>query len=483
MDITEAYADSLAPNAAAIKNARAVVLKRKLVGLFRSADNSLLFGDCKGSGADNYRPSADFADPAKPVFRCTCPSRQFPCKHSLALLYAHAQGGKFVEKETPPDIAEKRSKIQQRVEKKQAEPDKPHKVNVGALKKKIAAQLEGIGLLETLVTDLVRAGLGTLNAKSARQVEERARQLGDAYLPGAQNALHALTGLFYRSEISSETELQSADRERVYSAALDQLNRLSSLCKQGRKYLENRLENPELQPETTSDIAAWLGHAWQLRELKDAGLVQTKVELLQLAFHAQDDWSRKEFVETGVWLNLQSGALPLTRNYRPYRAAKYIREDDSFFQVAVCPELCVYPGNINPRVRWEKMDPRPATQEDFRKARELAAREFRAVIKEVKNQLKSPLGDRQPVALVWFRAVGKAGDACIIEDQNGERLVLAEDGHPGEPETLPMLAMLPPALRHNQAMLLRFHHDLDTQKLTAKPLSVVAENDIIRLTY
>src|SRR6266853_4431416 len=116
MEINEAYADSQAPNGAAIKNARGVVLKRKLVGLFRSADCTLLFGDCKGSGKDNYRPSADFADPSKPVFRCTCPSHQFPCKHSLALLYAHAQGVKFLEKDMPADISEKRSKIQHRAE-------------------------------------------------------------------------------------------------------------------------------------------------------------------------------------------------------------------------------------------------------------------------------------------------------------------------------------------------------------------------------
>src|SRR6267142_3334118 len=134
MEITEAIADSLARNAAAIKNARGVVLKRKLVGLFRSPDGTLLFGDCKGSGAENYRPSADFADPAKPVFRCTCPSRQFPCKHSLALLYAHAQGAKFVEKEVPTDISEKRTKIQARIEKKKVEADKPRQGNTNALK-------------------------------------------------------------------------------------------------------------------------------------------------------------------------------------------------------------------------------------------------------------------------------------------------------------------------------------------------------------
>jgi len=483
MQIDEAFVDAQAPNAAAIKNARGVVLKKKLVGLFHSADGTLLFGDCKGSGAENYRPSADFGDPAKPVYRCTCPSHQFPCKHSLALLYAHAQGATFVEQEVPADITEKRAKVQQRVEKKKEEAEKPHKVNTSALKKKIQTQLDGLNLLESLVYDLLRAGLGTLNAKSARQVEEQAKQLGNAYLPGAQNALQALTGLFYRSQISSEDELKASERERIYSAALDQLNRLQSLCKQGRKYLNSRLEDPELKPETETDIAAWLGHAWQLRELKDAGLLQPGVELLQLAFNSHDDWTRREFVETGVWLNLQSGAVQLTRNYRPYHAAKHIREDDSCFHIVACPELCVYPGNLNPRVRWEAGEPRPVTQADQARAREHAKADLRAVIKDVKTQLKSPLGDRHPFALVKYRALGRAGGEMIIEDPAGERLVLADDDHDGEPATLPLLAMLPKAVQHDQVMLVRFHHDLDSQKLRAKPLSIVTESDVIRLTY
>lgn len=483
MQIDEAYADSLAPNASAIKNARGVVLKRKLVGLFRSADSTLLFADCKGSGGETYHPSADFADPAKPVFRCTCPSHQFPCKHALAVLYAYAQGGKFVEKAVPADIAEKRAKLQQRVEKKKEEADKPHQVNTGALKKKIQAQLGGLDLLESLVNDLVRTGLGTLNAKTARQMEEQAKQLGNAYLPGAQNALHALTGLFYRSQISSEDELKASERERIYSVALDQLNRLHTLAKQGRKYLQSRLEDPELKPETETDIAAWLGHAWQLRELKDAGLVQSQVELLQLAFNAHDDWTRQEFVETGVWLNLQSGAVQLTRNYRPYRAARFIREDDSCFHVMVCPELCVYPGNLNPRVRWEAGEPRPVSKADYARAREHAKADLKAVIKDVKTQLRTPLGDRHPFALLKYRALGRAGEDFILEDQNGERLVLADDQHDSEPTTLPLLSLLPKEIRNNHVMLVRFHHDLDSQRLRGKPLSVVTEHDVIRLTY
>jgi hypothetical protein len=483
MQIDEAFADSQAPNAAAIKNARGVVIKKKLVGLFRSADGTLLFGDCKGSGAENYRPSADFSDPAKPVYRCTCPSHQFPCKHSLALLYAYAQGAKFSEKDVPTDISEKRAKIQQRVEKKKDEVNKPHKVNTNALKKKIETQLEGIALLESLVNDLVRAGLGTLNARSARQVEDQARQLGDAYLPGAQNALHALTGLFYRSQISSEHELKASERERIYSAALDQLNRLHSLCKQGRKYLQSRLDDPELKPEIESDIAAWLGHAWQLRELKEAGLVQSNVELMQLAFNSHDDWTRRELVETGVWLNLQTGAVQLTRNYRPYQAARHIREDDSCFHIMVCPELCIYPGNLNPRVRWDASQPRPIAGADYAKARDYARSDLRAVIKDVKTQLKSPLGDRHPVALVKYRVLGRAGEEYIVEDPSGERLVLADDGYAGDPATLPLLPMLPKEARRDQVLLVRFHHELDSQKLSAKPLSIVTESDVIRLTY
>jgi hypothetical protein len=483
MQIDEAYADSQAPNAGAIKNARGVVLKRKLVGLFRSPDGTLLFGDCKGSGAENYRPSADFSDPSKPVYRCTCPSHQFPCKHSLALLYAHAQGAKFVEKDVPADISEKRSKIQQRTEKKKADADKPHKVNLSALKKKIETQLEGLDLLESLVNDLVRTGLGALNAKSARQIEEQAKQLGNAYLPGAQNALHALTGLFYRSQISSEDELKASERERIYSAALDQLNRLHSLCKHGRKYLNHRLEDAELEPEVETDIAAWLGHAWQLKELKDAGLVQSNAQLLQLAFNSHDDWTRRELVETGVWLNLQTGAVQLTRNYRPYHAAKFIREDDSFFQVAVCPELCVYPGNLNPRIRWEAMEPRPVAAADYAKALEHAKTDFRAVVKDVKAQLKSPLGDRHPFALIRYRGLGRTGECAVVEDQAGERLVLCDHAYDSEPATLPLLPMLRESIRREQALLVRFHHDLDAQTLHAKPLSVVTGAEIIRLGY
>src|SRR5207253_10768113 len=131
------------------------------------------------------------------VHPCTCPSRPFPCKHSLGLMYAFVQGKTFTLASVPEDLAAKREKVQARVEKKKDEADKPKVVNKAALAKKIKAQQAGIDLLEKLTLDLVRLGIGNVNAKSAREIEEQAKQLGNAYLPGAQAALHNFTKLFY----------------------------------------------------------------------------------------------------------------------------------------------------------------------------------------------------------------------------------------------------------------------------------------------
>ena len=101
----------------------------------------------------------------------------------------------------------------------------------------------------------------------------------------------------------------------------------------------------------------------------------------------------------------------------------------------------------------------------------------------MKAQLKSPLGDRHPFVLIQYRALGRAGDEVMIEDATGERLVLSDNGHDNEPATQHLLPMLAQAARHDQVMLVRFHHDLDSQKLHAKPLSVVTGADIVRLAY
>jgi hypothetical protein len=479
ISVTEDFIEAAAPNADAAKNGRGLVLKNKFSALHHSSDQTLLFGYCQGSGKDPYLCSADFAIPESPTYRCTCPSRQFPCKHSLGLLFAYVQGKKFATAEVPESLAAKREKSAARVEKKKEDADKPKVVNKAALSKKIKAQLEGIDHLERLTLDIVRLGIGNMNAKSAREVEEQAKQLGNAYLPGAQAALHNYTKLFY----SDEGEERSAkERESIYSEALDQLGRLHSLVKQGRAYLHRRLEDPDLKPETETGIAAWLGQAWQLRELKDAGLVQLNVELVQLAFNSHDDVARKEFVDVGIWMNLSTGGIQVTQTFRPYKAIKYIKSDDSFFQVAQVPELCVYPGGVNPRVRWEAMSPRPLVEDDLKRIRGHAKTDFSSVIKDVKSHIKGPLADKQPICALNFRRIGQINGMLVLEDARGERLVMTDVGMSEEPASCHLLPLLSESMFTNQTLVVRFRHDLDTRQLRIKPLSIVTNTGIIRLT-
>lgn len=483
ISIDEAYVDAAAPNAEAGKNGRGLVLKGKFKKLCISPDETLLFGECQGSGASPYKCSSDFQRADSPTHRCNCPSRQFPCKHCLGLMYAFAQKKGFATAEVPDDLAEKRDKLQARVEKKKEEQTKPKQVDKNALAKKIKAQLAGLDLLETLTHDLVRMGMGNTNAKTAKQIEEQAKQLGNAYLPGAQAALHSYTKLFASEDGKFDSELPATKREAVYSEAIDQLTRLHSLIKQGRAYLSKRLDDPELAPETETSIAAWLGHAWQLRELRDAGLVENNVELVQLAFNSYDDVARGEYVDTGIWMNLLTGRIQLTQTFRPYKAAKYIKSEDSFFQVAQIQELCVYPGGVNPRIRWEGMTQRPIEKKDFQQIRKLAQTDFATLIKEVKGQLKGPLADKRPIYALNFAQIGKIGDELVVEDAQGERLVMTERGMAEEPPSCNLFYLLPQELFTKQTLVARFHHDLDTRKLRIKPLGIVTSDAIVRLTY
>ncbi|MEU8824167.1 SWIM zinc finger family protein [Streptomyces sp. NPDC048636] len=62
-----------------------------------------VWGQCTGSGGTPYRTVVDLNGPG---YRCSCPSRKFPCKHALGLLLRWASGGGEVpEGGEPPEWA------------------------------------------------------------------------------------------------------------------------------------------------------------------------------------------------------------------------------------------------------------------------------------------------------------------------------------------------------------------------------------------
>ncbi|MEV0627068.1 SWIM zinc finger family protein [Nonomuraea wenchangensis] len=90
---------ALAPDAASGKAAQGVASPGKWE--VRGVAGVLLYGACSGSGAEPYLACVDLSGPA---YRCTCPSRKFPCKHALGLLLLWA-GDAVPEGDPTPEWA------------------------------------------------------------------------------------------------------------------------------------------------------------------------------------------------------------------------------------------------------------------------------------------------------------------------------------------------------------------------------------------
>jgi len=65
------------------------------------AAGDLVWGQCAGSGKNPYQVIVDLAGPA---FKCSCPSRKFPCKHALAVLLLWS-AGTLPDEPEPADYA------------------------------------------------------------------------------------------------------------------------------------------------------------------------------------------------------------------------------------------------------------------------------------------------------------------------------------------------------------------------------------------
>ena len=90
-----------APDAASVAAGRKLATPGPWSDTGVSAEPPALWGSCAGSGKTPYQTVIDLAGPA---FKCSCPSRKFPCKHALGLLLLWS-AGHVPEQDTPGDAA------------------------------------------------------------------------------------------------------------------------------------------------------------------------------------------------------------------------------------------------------------------------------------------------------------------------------------------------------------------------------------------
>lgn len=157
------------------------------------SNDVLVWGKCQGSGKTPYQVSVDTATPA---YRCSCPSRKFPCKHALALLLLWARGEAADAGEETADFAQEWAKQREDRaadrERRQSGQQPDPAAQAKRLADRLALMDAGIADFARWLTDLVRTGLAAARNQPYSWWDGVAARLVDAQLPGLADQVRAM---------------------------------------------------------------------------------------------------------------------------------------------------------------------------------------------------------------------------------------------------------------------------------------------------
>ncbi len=202
--------EQLAPDQASLAAARKLLQPAGWPTLAQG--EGLAWGECQGSGATPYRVVISEADAG---YKCTCPSRKFPCKHSLALMWMRAEGKPAF---TPAPVPEWVKDWQSRRRPGTAATEKDDKPRPSLALAQEAADLEtdaksearaaaarernrldreesiaaGLEELDLWLTDQVDRGMAAFVAVAGASCRLLAQRMVDAKAPGLASRLETL---------------------------------------------------------------------------------------------------------------------------------------------------------------------------------------------------------------------------------------------------------------------------------------------------
>lgn len=221
---------ALAPDAGSASAGQALASIRKWTRVESSP--RALWGLCQGSGKDPYQVRIDLGEPA---FKCSCPSRKFPCKHGIALLLLYAkEQSSFVSTAEPAWVSEwldsRTQRAEQKIEKAKAAAQTP--VDPVAQAKRAAQRdervLRGVEECRTLIEDIIRRGLSALQRENNIEWHRIAARMVDAQAPGLAGYLEKFQYAFTSGEGSELRALKFLGRLHVLLTAATRMKELPS---------------------------------------------------------------------------------------------------------------------------------------------------------------------------------------------------------------------------------------------------------------
>ena len=255
------------------RSAAGLVSRRHWSALGRS--ERALFGACQGSGKEPYAVAVDLSGP---VFKCSCPSRKFPCKHGLALaLLASTDPGALPMAAEPADVTtwldgrDARAKVAA----EKATGETPAVADAEAAEKRADARerkvAAGLDELDRWIGDILRRGLAATRSEGYAFWDAEAARLVDAQAGSLARSVRNLGSVI----------TEGADwPDRV-------LRRLARLHLVAKAY--ERIE--DLPPGLAADVRSAIG--WTIREddLPPTDAVEDQWLVLGRTVDASDDLS------------------------------------------------------------------------------------------------------------------------------------------------------------------------------------------------
>ncbi|MBM4259344.1 MAG: SWIM zinc finger family protein [Deltaproteobacteria bacterium] len=244
---------ALAPDPASAKAGQGLSSPRKWMTL--GQNDHAAWGKCQGSGKDPYQTQIDLSEPA---FRCSCPSRKFPCKHGLGLFLLLAnQPDVFTDSQQPDWVTEwleSRAKSSEKQTEKLAKKAETTKKTIAdpAAQVRRASDREakvaaGFAELALRLRDLVRNGLASAQNHPANFWDNVAARMVDAQAPGVARLVRDLATLPPTGQGWQEKLLARASKLFLLIEGFSRLN--------------------TLPPETQADIRTVTGWAYSQDEL------------------------------------------------------------------------------------------------------------------------------------------------------------------------------------------------------------------------
>ncbi|WP_235508670.1 SWIM zinc finger family protein [Terrabacter sp. Root85] len=137
-----------------------------------------------------------------PAFRCSCPSRKFPCKHGLALLLLWVDGSGSVAEATEVAgfaqewAAERSARAEAKAAGDAARPARTPDPAAAAkrLEERLALMDDGMDDFARWLTDLARSGTAAARHQSYAWWDGTAARLVDAQLPGLADDVRSVGG-------------------------------------------------------------------------------------------------------------------------------------------------------------------------------------------------------------------------------------------------------------------------------------------------